>query len=67
MKTGIGQSKYRNLVFLVFSTVTFSILYILTDHNLFLDPTLSKIVRTRFLQCFFLPQLNIQKIKHKQQ
>ena len=62
MKTGIGQSKYRNLTLFnvvwsvaakVFSTVTFSILYILTDHDLFLDPTLSKIVRTRFLQWFF--------------
>ena len=40
MKTGIGQSKYRNLTLFhvvwsvaakVFSTVTFSILYILTD------------------------------------
>ena len=57
MKTGIGQSKYRNLTLFnvvwsvaakVFSTVTFSILYILTDHNLFLDQKLSKIVRWFF-------------------
>ena len=44
MKTGIGQSKYRDLTLChvvwsvpakVFLTVTFSILYILTDHDLF--------------------------------
>ena len=44
MKTDIGQSKYRNLTLFrvvwsvpakVFLTVKFSILYILTDHDLF--------------------------------
>ena len=44
MKTGIGQSKYRNFTLFhivwsvpakVFLTVTFSILSILTDHDLF--------------------------------
>ena len=44
MKTGIGQSKYRNLTLFhvvwsvpakFFLTVTFSILSILTDQNLF--------------------------------
>ena len=43
MNTGIGQSKYRNLTLFqvvwsvpakVFLTVTFSVLYILTDHDL---------------------------------
>ena len=61
MKTGIGQSKYGNLTLFhvvwsfpakVFLTVTFSIWFILTDHDL-LDPTLSKIDRTRFFAVFF--------------
>ena len=66
MKTGIGQSKYRNLTLFhvvwsvpakVFLTVTFSILYILTDHDLFGSDVVQDCSYTVFA-VLFLPKLN---------
>ena len=62
MMSGIGQSKYRNLTLFhvvwsvpanVFSTVTFSVLYILTDHDLFGSDVVQDCSYTVFAVFFF--------------